>query len=74
MPQTKIKINPLPKIFDLVQEDTRPFPPFTTYNCGTLEQLENGANENRVDACELPATKTRQVMDFGTLDDLCGED
>lgn len=70
----KIVVNPLPKIFDYVQEDTRPFPPFTFYSCGTLKQLEDGAQENRVDACKLPLGKTRQVMDFGTLDDLCGEE
>lgn len=70
----KLVINPLPKIFDVVLEDNRPFPPFTRYFCGTLEQLANGANENRVSACKLPLGKTRQLMDFGTLDDLCGDE
>jgi len=72
MPKTKLKINPLPKIFDLVQEDNRPFPPFTEYYCGTLEELAaHPDRNNKLNACTLPATKTKQVMDFGTLDDLC---
>lgn len=72
--QDKIVINPLPKIFDRVREDTQPFPPFTQYSCGTLEQLTNGANENRVDACTLPVQRIRRTMDFGCLENLCGED
>ena len=70
----KLVINPLPKIFDIIEQDTRPFPPFTKYTCGTLAELAAGAHENRVDACKLPLGKTRQIMDFGTLNDLCGED
>ena len=68
----KLVINPLPKIFDYVTEDTRPFPPFTYYYCGDLSDFD-AIKANRVDACSLPITKIRQIMDFGTLDDLCEE-
>lgn len=71
----KLVVNPLPKILDYVQEDTRPFPPFTRFSAGKLsELLADPENYNKVDACKLPATQTRQVMDFGELKNLCEED
>jgi len=69
----KLVINPLPKIFDYVIEDTRPFPPFTMYDFGTLEMIENGALIQEVDLGELPFERCRQLMDFGCLSNLVDE-
>ena len=69
----KLVINPLPKIFDVIETDNRPFPPFTTYHCGSLTDLLANGRAHVVCAGALPITKIRQQMDFGTLDDFCEE-
>ena len=75
MPKKKLVINPLPKILDYVQEDTRPFPPFTRYFSGRLsELLADPEAYNLVDAGKLPKTSTRQIMDLGKLKNICEEE
>lgn len=43
---------------------------YTKFSCGKLANLDPD-DFNVIDCCVLPRTQTRQLLDFGTLKDIC---
>lgn len=43
---------------------------YTTFIAGKMSDMDEGY-DNFIDACSLPITSTRQIIDLGTLDELC---